>query len=80
VLAVLGAPWRVQTGRHTIDAQSTQFSSSAFFLNNPSSPFLLPFSEITEANTTILIRQPSLLTRWHEIKMGYEHIIIRMRE
>jgi len=68
------------TGRLTIDTQTTELSRPPLLLNHPSFPFLFPLSEITETNPAILIRQPSLLTRRHEVEMGDEHIIILVSE
>ena len=68
------------TGRHTIDTQTTELSRPPLLLNHPSFPFLFSLSEITETDPPILIRQPSLLTRRHEVEMGDEHIIILVSE
>jgi hypothetical protein len=65
-------------GERTINTQTPKLRRPSFFLNYPPLSLLLAFSEITETDPTILIRQPSLLTWWHKIEMGNQHIIIWM--
>jgi hypothetical protein len=49
-------------GERTINTQTPKLRRPSFFLNYPPLSLLLAFSEITETDPTILIRQPSLLT------------------
>jgi hypothetical protein len=64
----------------TIDTQPTELCRPTFLLNHPPLSLLFTLSEITETDSTVLIRQPSLLTSRHEVEMSDEHIIILMSE
>jgi hypothetical protein len=60
----------------TVDANSTKFRRSPLILHDPSSSPSLALSEITMTDPSIFIRYPRFLSRWSQVKMGDQHVLV----